>query len=300
MTLTRGKWLRSLLAALAVMVVPGGTSSLWAQGFGADPFRPYNNQYDPYTYPLGPTTPGAGQSGGFKADMGTRGANQFQSYLDELSGAGRQGAERYGIGMPYYRSSIDPTFDPKGNREYRPNFKADRTYEKSQDVITRKYLAYFSEKDPKRRAELLRDYNQTRNDASRAMSSRRTDSARALEAATEADFAERRSTAATGRASGSGALADGQPRSSSARRSSRTAPAADTGRRPGRVTVPPPPALYPRDSSRRTTPRRSPSEVLDRSRRLNSGDDVKPTPGSRTGATSGSPRRPAPPNPTSD
>ena len=60
MTLSREKWLRIMLTVLAVMIAPAITSSVLAQGYGADPFRPYNSQYDAYTYPMGPASPAGG------------------------------------------------------------------------------------------------------------------------------------------------------------------------------------------------------------------------------------------------
>ena len=225
--------------------------------------------------------------------MGNRGANQYQGYLDELAGASRQGSERYGIGMPYYRSAVDPSFDPKGKREYRPNRKADRTYEQTQEVITRKYLAYFAEKDPKRRAELLRDYNRMRSNVSRAMSGRREDPTRALEAATADDFGERRSSAPARRADALPATEDGKPRSSSARRSIRALPA-DASTRGGTGSIPPPPPLSPEERSRGIEPapqtvrssgsvppaqfgRRCPTQPR-RTHRRSSGTDRRPLP----------------------
>ena len=97
------------------MIAPASTSTLLAQGYGPDPFRPYNSQYDPYTYPMGPASPAGGGRSDIMTRMGNSGANQYQGYLDELAGQARQGSERYGIGMPYYRSAVDPNFDPEGN-----------------------------------------------------------------------------------------------------------------------------------------------------------------------------------------
>ncbi len=225
MTSTRGKWLRSSLSALVILVAPASTSTVWAQGgFGADPFRPYNSQYDAYTYPT--ASPDMVPSAGGMPRMGIRGANQYQGYLDELAGSGRQ-SERYGIGVPYYRSAVDPSFDPKGDREYRPNGKADRTYEHTQEVITRKYLAYFAEKDPKKRAELLKDYNRVRSNVSRAMSARREDPTRVLEAATADNSGERKTPAPDREAGALPGTADRRPGSPSARRSVRTLPSDD-------------------------------------------------------------------------
>src|SRR5262249_23691469 len=144
---TQRHWLRYLLSAIAAVVALGGSFSVKAQGLGPDPFRPFNSDYDKYTYPLAPTTPEGGAGGQFPRS-GLRGANQFQDYLNELQGAERQGSERYGIGLPYFRSSVDPRFDRAGNREYRPNRLTDRTFEETQELITQKYFAYFTEKDP--------------------------------------------------------------------------------------------------------------------------------------------------------
>lgn len=56
----REKRLRTLLTVLAGMIAPASASTAFAQGFGPDPFRPYNSQYDAYTYPQGPASPAGG------------------------------------------------------------------------------------------------------------------------------------------------------------------------------------------------------------------------------------------------
>ena len=84
MTSTRGNWLRSLLAGLSIAAAQTGASTVSAQGFGPDPFKPYNSQFDAYTYPTGP-----GQAAGLNARFGNGGANQFQNYLNELTSGGR-------------------------------------------------------------------------------------------------------------------------------------------------------------------------------------------------------------------
>ncbi len=75
--------------------------------------------------------------------------------------------------MPYYRSAVDPAF-AGANREYQPNRKSNRTFEQTQELLTQKYLAFFEERDPKRRAQLMRDYEQTRARTERILSARRT------------------------------------------------------------------------------------------------------------------------------
>jgi hypothetical protein len=291
MTLSGEKWLRTLLTALTVLIAPVSSSTLLAQGYGPDPFKPYNSQYLPYTFPMGPASPAGGGRSDLMMRMGNAGANQYQGYLDELSGQARQGSERYGIGMPYYRSAVDPKFDPEGKREYRPNQKADQSFDETREVVTRKYLAYLTEHDPKKRADLLRDYNATRGRVSRAMSARRDPSARLLEAASGSSDAVRRRPAATTRgaeASERNGVADEAPRSSV------RGPSISSSRRTGTGSIPPAPPLTGAGFSRRTAPRRSPEDVLKRARRLDGGDDVKPRAGAPAGAGSDSGRRALP------
>jgi hypothetical protein len=291
MILSGERWLRTLLTALTVMIAPVSNATLFAQGYGPDPFKPYNSQYLPYTFPMGPASPaGGGGAGGVMMRMGNAGANQYQGYMDELSGQARQGSDRNGIGTPYYRSAVDPNFDPQGKREYRPNQKADQSFDESREVVTRKYLAYLTEHDPKKRAELLRDYNATRNRVSRAMSARRDPSTRLLEAATGSGTAPRRSaaTARGAEANERSDMGDDGPRSSV------RGPSTGSGRRAGTASIPPPPPLAGARSGRRTSQRRSPEDVLKRARRLDDGNDVKPSAGAPTGADSNSGRRPIP------
>jgi len=272
MTSTRGNWLRSLLAGLSIAAAQAGASTAWAQGFGPDPFQPYNSQFEPYTRPIGPAGAGAGQ-GGMNGRSGGRGDNQFQAYLDELQGVGRARTEKYGIGMPYYRSAVDSRFDVEGRREYRPNRRADRAYEQTQELITQKYLAYFAERDPKKRAELLRDYNQTHGRVARALSIRREDPSRILDRATQLE-ADRRSRAATlGRDDDLRGSGDSTPRSIPAGRSgSSPARAGSAASRSG--SIPPAPPLPPGAAGRT---RRTPTDVLNRAQRGTLYNDLVPS-----------------------
>ena len=86
MTTTRGEWIRFLLAGLSIAAAPFGLSTARAQGFGPDPFRPYNSQYEPYVRPL--SDPGLA-AGAAASARGGRGDNQFQDYLNQLDGADR-------------------------------------------------------------------------------------------------------------------------------------------------------------------------------------------------------------------
>jgi hypothetical protein len=117
---------------------------------------------------------------------GLAGANQFQEYVNTLGGgAGRSSTtDRSGVGLPYYRSTVDPAYEQTYQREYRPNEKADRAYERRQELVTDQYLAYFAERDPKKRAALLQQYRQTRRSTSGTLGTRRETPARLLDAAT--------------------------------------------------------------------------------------------------------------------
>ncbi|MFI5454969.1 MAG: hypothetical protein ACHRXM_05910 [Isosphaerales bacterium] len=262
---TRGNWLRSLLAGLSIMAAQAGAPFASAQGFGPDPFQPYNSQFEAYTRPIGPAGPGAGQ-GGMNARSGGRRDNEFQTYLNELAGTARAGAEKYGIGMPYYRSTVDSRFDTDGKREYRPNRKADSTYEQTQELITQKYFAYFAERDPARRAALIRDYNQTRRRVSHALSSRRENPTSILDAATEPVTDRRMRRTTPGRADDLSGRADSTPRPShSAPVRPRSSDA--VGSRSG--SIPPPPPLPPSAAARSSRTRRTPAEVLNRAQDSN-------------------------------
>jgi hypothetical protein len=167
------------LASLITAMVTGTTSQA-QPGFGPDPFWPYNNQYTPYSFPVGPASPGAGQGTPLLPRSGLNGSNQFQNYLDEM-GAVRSSTERYGIGQPYYRNSVTPELSERLKREYRPNAAAEATFENTQQEVTDLYLAYFTERDPKKRAALLRQYQQARRAANRSLSLRQGSVARSLE-----------------------------------------------------------------------------------------------------------------------
>ena len=270
MVSSRNRWLRSLLAGLGILAAPVGASTVWAQPI--DPFRPFNSQYDAYRYPIGPATPEGGQSAPM-ALSGVRGANQYQDYLNELQGAGGAGVEHNGIGMPYFRSAVDPRFDRDGSREYRPNRKTDETFERTQALITEKYFAYFTEKDPKKRAELLRTFNRARSQVTRALSARGAKSERLLDAVSDHDLDSRPSVATGRRAETLRKPAESKPRAPSAG-APPLRPNTDRARDDLSPSIPPAPPLFPGLGTRGSRTRRSPSDVLNRSRRLNMDDDA--------------------------
>jgi hypothetical protein len=173
MTWKRERWVRRMLPGTSLFVALALAPLAWGQGYGPDPFKPFNSQYDPYTYPMGPASPDGGQSAAANAPGGLRGANQYQNYLNALEGAGRANVEKYGIGLPYFRTAVDPSFN-RSNREYLPNRQTKRTFEEIKQRVTDKYLAFFEERDPKRREKLYQEYSHSRARLDRALSARRT------------------------------------------------------------------------------------------------------------------------------
>ena len=246
----RRSWLGPWLLASGFVLMPAFSATVRAQpGFGPDPFWPYNSQYAPYVSPIGPAGPAGGQGGGFMPRDGVRGANQFQDYLEGMGGGGRNSSDRANIGTPYYRSAVDPDYDPRGRgtRQYRPNTRSNTTFEQAQQTVTEKYFAYYSERDPARRAELMKEYRTARCASSRILSGRGRTPSRNLESSPRLEAGSRRSTSAG---------------------SAPPVPGSDdrSGSREGRYG-PPPPVPSPRStrpsgSSSRGT---SPSDILNRS-----------------------------------
>jgi len=145
------KWFVTSLVPLAVASIP----QVFAQGgFGPDPYRPFNQQYDAFVYPVAPGQGDVVPNEGAMNRFGTSRSNQFQDYMRSL---GENGGT--------YRSQR--RLDPKDFREqqYQPNRKVDEQsgfYEK-QDVVSQAYFAYIRERDPKKRAELLKEYQKERS-----------------------------------------------------------------------------------------------------------------------------------------
>ncbi len=187
----RGSWLGPWLLAAGLVVMPAASTTVRAQpGYGADPFWPYNSQYAPYVRPMGPASPAAGQGGAMMPREGIFGANRFQGYLEGLQGEERQTSDRAGIGVPYYRA-VNPSFDPNGSRQYRPNSRANANFEEAQRAVADKYFAYYSERDPARRAELRKEYRTARREATMSYSGRSRSPSRMVESARPAADARR-------------------------------------------------------------------------------------------------------------
>ena len=175
----------AVVSLLIGMLLP---AAVHGQGFGPDPFQPYNSQYAPFVTPV---APGPLDYGYYGAGRGVRGANQFQEYLNSLetraAGARAGGA---GVGVPYYQGNR--AYDEEFGRIYQPNKAADQRFEATQASLNQLYFDYLREKDPKKRAELFRNYNRARSRADRELAFPRN--ARGSQTATRSTRREARST----------------------------------------------------------------------------------------------------------
>ncbi len=149
MNWTRDHVIRLLLAGLCSVAAQLVPSRAHAQGFGPDPFRPYNSQYTQYAYPIGREIGGPVMP----ARAVSRGDNQFQQWMTEQEGASRLSTERFGAGVPYWRMRTDYAEEKLERRKRRAAKNTDRL-----ESMTQKYLAYFNEQNPRKRAILLREY----------------------------------------------------------------------------------------------------------------------------------------------
>ena len=161
-----------------------------------------NLGYQDYMYSNYPNGIGYSPNQGvLQGRSGLSRANQFQSSIEELDGVG-SGSDSFGSSnrirggiAPYYRAHRQ--FDEAFNRIYAPNDLADKTFRADQDARTKKYLEYLKESDPKRRAQLYREFNKESLRVARDLGSGSS------RAATRANAADRSGSTTTGAGAGS-------------------------------------------------------------------------------------------------
>jgi hypothetical protein len=255
MNWTRDQWIRFLFAGFCVAAGQQASGAAHAQGFGPDPFRPYNSQYDQYVFPIRPEVGGAAAP----ARGLSRGETTFERWLNEQDGGSRLDSERAGVGVRGSRFRTDYDTDLRELRR-----KRNARHNAEPGSVTQKYLAYFSEENATKRSILLREYAANRGG----------DEAESADDGKDRE-APRGRAGAGGRASAPGAR--GSSDRTGVDKSGRRIPAA-----------PPLPGTS-RGSSRST---RRPTDVLDRARKADddTADSEKSPPNRRSNR-----RSPAPP-----
>lgn len=179
---------RTAVSVLGLACVLSTTRESLAQ-HTPDPFNivgEYNRQYEPFMYASEPNSEGFFPNQGRLNDRAAyRTANRYQSYLAETeSGIGsdfdpRSSGRARGAGSPFFRARarVDQSFD----RTYRPNEEADKGFYTERQQLNDKYFQAMGEKDPKKRAQLFREYNIENLRAARSFSTVRASADRERE-----------------------------------------------------------------------------------------------------------------------
>jgi len=102
---------------------------------------------------------------------GIRGANQFQDYLQSLQTSAAGARAGGGVGVPHFQANR--AYDLQFDRIYQPNKLADQRFEANQASVNELYFQYLREKNPKKRAEIFRNYSRARSRADRELASPR-------------------------------------------------------------------------------------------------------------------------------
>ena len=166
MRATRNRWIGFLFAGACMAAVPAGLPRAHAQGFGPDPYQPYNSQYQQYVHPIAPEFGGAATARARRE----RGATPFQQWAEEQEAVERTRTDRFGgAGLSYWKVRTDPELD----RQVRLSRQRRSAAENPLVSITQKYLAYFSEENPRKRALLLRDGVASEREENRQVANRR-------------------------------------------------------------------------------------------------------------------------------
>jgi hypothetical protein len=248
----------------------------------------------PFWYPVYPSEGFFPNQGRLAGLAGLRQSNQFRSYIEGLDGVADPSSRGNGSpGFPYFRSS--GSYRSAHDQFYQPNAVADQDYYTKLQALNQLYYKATGEKDPRKRAQLLRDYERQRLQFSRRLGSQRRVASTARPApAASAPSASAPAARARPRVPATRSLPLGSvvPRSSSAATRAREpilGEATSRERPPALGTVPEldsNSALSPLSPLRRTpsildSPRRN--SVLDRARRATEPIvPARPTPGEAT------------------
>lgn len=147
----------------------------------ADPYKPYNAEYEQYVYPSYPGELGVTPNQSLLQGRGGS-ARSYQRFLEEEEEMDRASSSfstapgRRGIGVPYYRAYRD--YDKAYNRVYAPNKEADASYLANVRARDDLYARYLAAKDPKKRAALLKEYQDVHRRALSALGQGRNTASR--------------------------------------------------------------------------------------------------------------------------
>ncbi|MDR3639416.1 MAG: hypothetical protein P4L84_36785 [Isosphaeraceae bacterium] len=189
----------------------------------ADPYKPYNAQYEQYIYPSYPTEGGVAPNQSL-LEGGGGGAHAYQRFMEEEDEMDRAASNssvspgRRGVGVPYYRAYRD--YDKAYSRVYTPNKKADEAYLASRQTRDDLYSQYLKETDPKKKASLLKEYQEYNQRAMRELNETRTPSSRRSTARADATATPRPPIPGTERSRNSRDAATSRERSRSSARPS--------------------------------------------------------------------------------
>jgi hypothetical protein len=176
------RW-RAVVAGLGLLACLAPAPRAWSQ-HTPDPYNgvgEYNGGLEPFLYATYPNAlgfvPNQGALVGGRAGGGSA-ANQFQNYLDNLDGANVAGGgyqassvRRSGPGVPYYNAYRQ--YDRQFQRGFVPNSR-DQELAKAEEARNEKYFQYLRERDPKKRAQLYREYQQERGRVARDLTAPRS------------------------------------------------------------------------------------------------------------------------------
>lgn len=251
------------LSALATMVL-GLCNVAKAQDHTPDPYKPYNAAYESFVYPVYPGSEGYYPNQGvLNGRTAMSRSNQFQDFLDDLDASdrpGEGGRRRGGLGIPYYEASRGVS-DTRSRRADSPSATRDDQFYADQQARHDSYIKYLRERDPKKRAELYREYMQGSSRLSRELSS--------VRGRTESTSSKKASANRLSAEAGAGRSGAAVKKGASTKPRAKAAPSSGRGPAPKSET---------------------PSDILKRSKEMENKKTVTPSPSSPPARTPATPR----------
>lgn len=151
--------LSSVTLSMGLMLSPGSAS---AQNLTPDPYQPFTRMYIPYSRPT--FNPERSLSRAMNSSpLATTPQDDGFGLFGELMSRDKITSRGPLRGMPYFSSSRIPRSSGEGN--YSPNENADREFYKDQKRRFDLYFKAVSETDPKKKADLMREYRKISQDS---------------------------------------------------------------------------------------------------------------------------------------